>query len=112
MATVGAIIVREPRPSDGPALGEVHVLAWQVGYRSILPKAFLDGLDPGARAQWWTERFTTGTEGHDRDRGRCTHLVAELDGLLAGGVTYGIYRPAAPRPTSSVVVKSLSFVTP
>lgn len=70
------------------------MLAWQVGYASILPKDYLDGLDVASRVAAWTERFTQASDQAAADAGRCRHLVGELDGRVVGGVTIGVYRPA------------------
>lgn len=45
--------VRPAEVDDADAMGGVHVRAWQAAYRGVMPQAFLDGLDPAARADYW-----------------------------------------------------------
>ncbi|MDG4665354.1 GNAT family N-acetyltransferase [Mycobacterium sp. 236(2023)] len=42
--------IRRAEPADALAVADVHVRAWQVGYRGLLPQEYLDGLDVAARA--------------------------------------------------------------
>lgn len=41
--------LRPALPADALAVARVHVRAWQVGYRGLLPAAYLDSL----RATVW-----------------------------------------------------------
>jgi GNAT superfamily N-acetyltransferase len=43
-------IVRPAQPSDALAVATVHVRAWQVGYRDLLPHTYLEQLRPEQRA--------------------------------------------------------------
>lgn len=38
------MLVRAARTDDALAVAGVHVRSWQVGYRGLLPDAYLDGL--------------------------------------------------------------------
>jgi len=51
------VVVRLPRAGDGQQMGEVHVLAWQVGYRGIVPDPYLDSIDPVARGTGWEDHL-------------------------------------------------------
>ena len=42
--------LRRATGADAAAVAAMHVQAWQTAYRGIVPDAFLDGLDVGARA--------------------------------------------------------------
>ena len=75
------IELRPAGPADGLAVARVHVRAWQVGYRGILPDAFLDGLRPEDRAA----RYTFG----DPDPDKPYTVVAVEAGALRGFVTTG-----------------------
>ena len=91
-----AITVRPAVPADGPGMGRVHVLAWQIGYAGIVPSSRLDRLDPDQRGEAWAAVLAA-PPGDDR------HLVAvtgEPDArTIAGIATYGGYRlPAGERP--------------
>jgi len=46
--------LRQAVPGDERAVADVHVRAWQVGYRTLLPDDILDGL----RAGEWARRYT------------------------------------------------------
>ena len=50
--------LRLANPSDAYALAEMHVAAWQVAYRGLLPDDFLDGLTVAARAERWQQILT------------------------------------------------------
>ena len=38
--------VRQGRESDAEAIARIQVAAWKVAYRDILPKRYLDALNP------------------------------------------------------------------
>ena len=59
----------------------MHVRAWQVGYRGILPDAYLDGL----RAEDRAARYTFG----DVDPRRPATIVAVEEGSICGFATTG-----------------------
>ncbi len=46
--------VREAVPADVPAITEIHVQGWQLGYRGLLPQDVLDDLAPAQRVPRWT----------------------------------------------------------
>lgn len=46
--------LRRAEPGDEQAVAAVHVRSWQVGYRGLLPKAYLDGLRTEERAARYT----------------------------------------------------------
>lgn len=45
------MILRPAAPDDAIAVAHVHVRAWQVAYRGVMPEAYLSGLRPEDRAQ-------------------------------------------------------------
>lgn len=45
--------VRRAFVTDAEQIAAVHVRGWQAGYRGLLPQAYLDGLDAGARVPGW-----------------------------------------------------------
>lgn len=49
------MITRIAVPDDADAIAEVHVRSWQQAYRGLLPREYLDGLDPVRRAVGWRE---------------------------------------------------------
>jgi ribosomal protein S18 acetylase RimI-like enzyme len=76
------VTIRRATVLDAPALGQVHVRAWQAAYRGQMPDDYLDGLRPEERAAGW-ER------GLSRDRDRDPVLVAEEDGRVVGFAVVG-----------------------
>jgi GNAT superfamily N-acetyltransferase len=48
------MLIRPAQPDDAMAVAQVHVRAWQVGYRQLLPGAYLEGLRAEERAQRYT----------------------------------------------------------
>ena len=42
--------LRRAAGADAAAVAAMHIRAWQVAYRGIIPDRYLDGLDVGARA--------------------------------------------------------------
>jgi GNAT superfamily N-acetyltransferase len=43
--------LRSAEPADAGQIASVHVRSWQVGYRGLLPEAYLDRLRPEDRAE-------------------------------------------------------------
>jgi GNAT superfamily N-acetyltransferase len=70
--------LRHATPSDALAVARVHVRAWQVGYRGLLPAAYLDGL----RAEERAARYT-----FDRADGPRTIVAVDDSGAIAGFAT-------------------------
>jgi ribosomal protein S18 acetylase RimI-like enzyme len=60
--------LREARRGDERAVAALHVRSWQEAYRDLMPAEFLDGLDPGDRAQRYTFE--------SKDEGAPTTLLA------------------------------------
>ncbi|MGH9010932.1 MAG: GNAT family N-acetyltransferase [Acidimicrobiia bacterium] len=79
--------VRPARPEDSEALGRVHIAAWQAAYRGLMPGAFLDALDPAARAKRWRAALLEGPgDGRYRAEGfeALTLVIEGDDGQVAG----------------------------
>jgi GNAT superfamily N-acetyltransferase len=79
-------LLRPAAPGDELAVARVHVRSWQLGYRGLLPDAYLDGLKPEERAQ----RYTFGSA----DPGRPATLVALQQGTICGFATTAPARDA------------------
>jgi GNAT superfamily N-acetyltransferase len=71
--------IRLARPEDATAVAQIHVCAWQAGYRSLLPDEYLDGLRAGDRVARYD--FVT------RDSRRPSTLVAVNNGAICGFAT-------------------------
>lgn len=74
------MLLRPAEPADAMGVARVHVRAWQVGYRKLLPDEYLDGLKPEDRAQ----RYTFG--GTD-PRQPMTTVAVDDAGTIRGFVT-------------------------
>lgn len=74
------MLLRPAEPADAMAVAIVHVRAWQVAYRDLLPAAYLAGLNPEDRAS----RYTFG--GTD-PRKPMTTVAVDDGGTVRGFVT-------------------------
>ena len=80
------VLVRPIRVDDAEAVATAHVRAWQVGYREILPAAFLDAIDLGERVERWRGWLAD-------EAFRLTRVVvAEVDGTVVGFAIHGTER--------------------
>jgi len=77
------VVIRELKSADISSLAELHVAAWQVAYRHILPDELLDNLSVDQAQIRWSHLI--------RDTQRIT-LVAEADGRAIGFVGFGTSR--------------------
>lgn len=84
------MMLRPATPMDALAVARVHIRSWQVGYRGLLPDAFLDALRPEERA----ERYTFG----DPDRAKPFTTVAIVEAAISAFVTIG---PASAQTTGA-----------
>jgi ribosomal protein S18 acetylase RimI-like enzyme len=76
------VTVRPATAADAPAMGRLHVRAWQTAYRGHMPDAYLDGLRPAERAAYWAEVL-------GREDLRGVVLVAERAGEVVGFAAAG-----------------------
>jgi ribosomal protein S18 acetylase RimI-like enzyme len=74
------MLCREPTPNDARALARLHVCAWQVGYRGLMPDAFLDGLSVDESERTWSALLADETP---------SILVAEERGEILGACRFG-----------------------
>ncbi|WP_446213225.1 N-acetyltransferase family protein [Micromonospora sp. IBSANI012] len=80
------LTIRREEPEDAEAIARVHIHGWQAGYAGIMPDEVLRRLNPVA---WAQRRRDLGTADPEHP---FTTLLAEVDGVLAGFVTFGPYR--------------------
>jgi ribosomal protein S18 acetylase RimI-like enzyme len=78
---VEVLRVRPAREDDAAEVAAVHIRAWQVGYRGLLPDDYLDGLRPEDRMG----RYTFAAADPDAP----STVVATDDGVIRGFVTTG-----------------------
>lgn len=88
-------MIRAASPSDAPEIARVHIATWQIAYRGQLPSAFLESLSAQLerRTTFW-ERWV-GSVASDRGQ---TALVIEVEGRVAGFVTFGPEEADPPDP--------------
>lgn len=89
--SVGDVVIREAVEADAGEMGRLHVRAWQVAYRGIMPDEYLDGLRPEDRIEMW--------RGHLSRADRSPVLVAVRSGSVVGFAAFG--PEAAPEPSGS-----------
>ncbi len=75
-AVAGTVAVRAAVPGDSRAIAAVHVDAWQVAYRGLLPDDYLAGLSREQRAGLWSGILADPSSGHV--------LVVEQDDTIVG----------------------------
>ena len=75
--------VRAATPDDAPSIAAIHVGAWRVAYRNLVPDEVLDGLSIPQREASWRARI---------DEGAATILVAEDAGEVVGWLSLGATR--------------------
>jgi len=86
-------MIRAARPEDCSELGRLHVLAWQQTYEDVLPRSYLNSLDPGKRADRWKHILELKGDG-------ATVLLDEADcGRLVGFASFGRCRDDDARQT-------------
>jgi GNAT superfamily N-acetyltransferase len=78
--------IRPAEPSDSAGIARVHVSAWQVGYKDLLPAEFLGRLRPDE----WAARYHFG----DTEQARPSTIVAIERDEIAGFSTIGPSRDA------------------
>ncbi|MGH8820953.1 MAG: GNAT family N-acetyltransferase [Rhodoferax sp.] len=75
------MLLRSAAPDDALAVARVHVRAWQVAYRSLLPQDYLNQLRPEDRAK----RYDFGSA----DLTKPATIVAICDESIVGFATVG-----------------------
>jgi ribosomal protein S18 acetylase RimI-like enzyme len=76
------VTVRPATVADAPAMGRLHVRAWQAAYRGDMPDEYLDGLRAEDRAAYWDSVLR-------REHRRGVVLVVERDGEVVGFAAAG-----------------------
>ena len=74
---MAGVTVRRAGADDARAIAAIHVRAWRVAYRGLVPDAVLSGLSVKRRERAWRELL-------DDEADRSFTLVAELAGRVAG----------------------------
>jgi ribosomal protein S18 acetylase RimI-like enzyme len=79
--------IRAAEAGDAGPIARVHVRAWQLAYRDILPARVLDALSVERRELAWSERIAANV----------AILVADRAGSVAGWISFGPNRDADAR---------------
>jgi len=94
---------RRAQVEDAPAIALVHVRSWQATYRGMVPRDYLDRLDPEQRAARWGVRL--GELAGDWPRRGV--IVAEQAGAVAGFATMGATRDQDLNPAETGEVMAI-----
>jgi GNAT superfamily N-acetyltransferase len=87
------IRVRPATTDDLDDLARVNIAAWRSAYAGIVPRAYLEAMDPEDYRQRWGVRIS-GESG-----GPGEYLVGVLDGALVSYVCFGPYRTQEDAPS-------------
>ncbi len=79
------MLIRDARRGDEPAVADVHVRAWKVAYRGLIPQDYLDALTPADRIPGY--RF-----GAEEPMAPRTVLALDDEHGLLGFSTFGASR--------------------
>lgn len=71
--------IRAAVAGDAGPIARVHVRAWRLAYRGILPPRVLDALSEQRREVVWAERIAANAR----------ILVADMDGAVDGWISFG-----------------------
>jgi len=77
--------IRPAQPRDAVAVADVHALAWNNAYAGIIPHRALRAMIGRRDHRWWQRAIRRGT----------SMLVIDMDGIIAGYVTFGLNRARA-----------------
>ena len=58
-----AFVVRQALPSDGAAMGQIHVAAWRSAYVGVISDSYLEGLDATTFGLRWEASLRESTGG-------------------------------------------------
>ena len=83
--------LRRATPDDAPLLAQIHVDAWRVAYRGVVPDTFLARFTYEKREAAFRQAIAAGTEE--------TYLVDDDDGRTVGILTIGASRDTDLDPT-------------
>jgi len=86
------MIVRAATADDARGVAEVHVESWRAAYVGLIDQAVLDAQSVDAREQMWASwipRSDAGLPPLGYEVPAHRMLVAEVDGRIAGWVTFG-----------------------
>ncbi|WP_129843170.1 GNAT family N-acetyltransferase [Streptomyces sp. RFCAC02] len=82
-------VIRAATASDAEGVARVRAAGWRHAYAELVPRSYLDAMDPAAWADGMRDSFARG--------GAPAHLVADAgpgpDGGVAGWASFGPYRP-------------------
>ena len=82
--------IREANRKDAEDIAKVHVKAWQVGYKGLMPKEYLESLSAESKIKQWVESLTKNSLG--------TNLIIEVNDSLVG---FSVFGPARDKDLSN-----------
>ena len=84
---------RAATAEDAPGIARAIVASWQCAYADVLPRSFLDSLDPAAIQARWQKTIASDEQQFRR--------VATRDGEVVGACSGGAIRGGAPLPNTA-----------
>ena len=88
------MIVRFARLEDALRIATIHVEAWRVAYRGIVPEEFLRALSIGQRHLTWRKNLETGDS---------LTWIAEDEDIALGWISAGRSRDAGAQPSTGEI---------
>lgn len=88
------VIIREASVGDATAIAQVHVYAWQVAYKGIIPDSVLDHLSIQDRTTEWRKHLSKNVE---------QTLLVESNDIVAGWASFGQSRDDSSTPRTGEV---------
>lgn len=95
---MAAVTIREAKPADAQTIAEIHVAAWQVAYRELLPKWYLDKQSVEKRRDFWQDLLSNPgpskvalSEEANGITGFCSYGPTRDDDLPGTAEIYAIY---------------------
>lgn len=95
-------VVRQARLNDCVEMADVHIKAWQAGYRCVMDSDYLAKLSVKHSADRWRSILSVESANGQSSTGAVVHLVAELSGHIVGICTAGTARDDVPADTGEL----------
>ncbi|MFG2180739.1 GNAT family N-acetyltransferase [Streptomyces abikoensis] len=86
------VTIRTMTAADADEVAEIRVRGWRTAYAGIVPRGYLDAMDPVANAATHRERLASGSE--PAADGAAVDAVAEAAGAVVGWASFGYCRDA------------------
>lgn len=88
------MVIRLAQAKDAWRIATIHIDAWRVAYRGIVPDEYLDGLSVEQRFAFWTKNLESGP---------ALTWIAEQDGAVLGWISAAGSRDADAKPSTGEI---------